>query len=416
MLLALTTLLGWSLLAVQACLVAPIFYLCILALSAIIATQQRKANKPGKEQDMEQWSFQKQLNFAILIPAHNEEALLGKLLDNLRQLRYPQDHYTVYVVADNCTDRTAAIARLYREFQVFERFNAEKRGKGYALNWLMQQLKQEQRIHDAYVILDADSVVVPNFLDAMAKELHLGARALQAHNTVLNTTESPGTVLRWVALTLMNHIRPLGRNGIGASSTITGNGICLSRELLERYPWESYALSEDYQYYLTLVLNGEKVRYVPEAIVRSHMPATFSQMRTQDIRWEAQETTGTTWQTTWSLLLSGIEHRDFVRIEAVAELLTPPLSSLIGGSLLTLLGALLLHFPSAILLGSLLIAGLVAYVTTAFYLLHPPRAAYRALLYAPAFIVWKLWVALVLSRSKKHTSEWIRTSRPNSTN
>ncbi len=152
--------------------------------------------------------------------------ILSNLLESLAQLDYPQELYTTYVIADNCTDTTANLASQFDGVRVYERFNEKERGKGYALNWIWQQLEDKQ--HDAYVVLDADSVVVPTFLRSMDSELAQGALALQACNTVLNVTESPSTALRWIALTLMNHVRPLGRNGIGGSSTLTGNGMCLS--------------------------------------------------------------------------------------------------------------------------------------------------------------------------------------------
>jgi hypothetical protein len=226
---------------------------------------------------------------------------------------------------------------------------------------------------------------------------------------------APSTVLRWIALTLMNHVRPLGRMGLGGSSTITGNGFCLSRKLLERYPWQSYALSEDYHYYLSLVQKGERVRYVPEALVRSDMPTSFAQMRTQDIRWEAHDQQGSTRRIAWQLLRTGIRQRDFVRLEAIAELLTPPLSFMVGSGVLLLLAALVLRGTWQIGLGSFLVGGLFIYLASALYLIRMPLSAYRALLYAPGFMFWKLWVFFVLSRSKKHTSTWVRTSRPTST-
>ena len=105
--------------------------------------------------------------------------MLGNLLESLSELAYPKDQYTVYVVADNCTDNTAELARETGWVQVYERFDT-KRGKGYALNWLLQKLEENQLIHDAYVILDADSVVVPTFLQSMTRELAQGAQALQA--------------------------------------------------------------------------------------------------------------------------------------------------------------------------------------------------------------------------------------------
>ena len=157
------------------------------------------------------------------------------------------------------------------------------------MKWLLQQLKQDQLKYDAYVIIDADSVVETTFLLAMNKELIQGGKALQGYYTVLNVTGSPSTALRWIALSLMNYVRPLGRDAFGASSTLMGNGMCFSHDLLEQYPWQAFSVTEDYQYYLTLVEHSERIRYVPDAIVRSVMPTTFAQMRTQDIRWESSQ-------------------------------------------------------------------------------------------------------------------------------
>ncbi|HXX79106.1 MAG TPA: glycosyltransferase family 2 protein, partial [Ktedonobacteraceae bacterium] len=326
-------------------------------------------------------------------------------------LEYPKDLFDVYVVADNCSDTTAELVRATGWTHVYERFDQSKRGKGFALNWLMQKLREDNLICGAYVVLDADSVVYPNFLDELNRGLTQGAQALQAQNNVLNITDSPSTALRWLALTLMNHVRPLGRNGLGCSSTLTGNGMCLSQALLEHYPWQSFSLAEDYHYYLNLVKHGEKILYMPDAIVRSEMPSTFAQMRTQDIRWESPDKSQPAWKTSWQLLVLGVKNRDFARLEAIAELLTPPLSYLVGWSMLTFFGSLLLWSLPNLLLSLGIIGGLLFYVSTPFYLLHPPRTVLKALLHAPGFMLWKLWVILVVRRNKKQTAEWIRTSR-----
>src|SRR5215471_11267979 len=256
--------LRWLLLAAQIWIALPILYLCILSISAILTTHRRKAKYSQSTLRKEVAS----INFAILIFAHNEEGIIDSLLASLFQLVYPKDQYSVYVVADNCTDHTAELVRATGWAHVYERFDQERRGKGYALRWLMQKLTEDPLGYDAYVILDADSVVMPTFLQAMASELQKGVQALQACYTVLNITESPGTALCWVALTLINHVRPLGRNGLGGSSTLNGNGMCLTHDLLQRYPWQAYSLAEDYEYYLTLQEHGERVLYVPEAVVR----------------------------------------------------------------------------------------------------------------------------------------------------
>ncbi|MBE3560369.1 MAG: glycosyltransferase family 2 protein [Ktedonobacteraceae bacterium] len=395
--------LQWLLLIVEGWIALPIAYLFLLSLSALLAARRRTMQNARPVSG--------QVRFALLIPAHNEEMILRTLLESLALLDYPKDRYTVYVIADNCTDKTAELARQTGGVEVYERFDVDRRGKGYALNWMWQQLKERHLTYDAYVILDADSVVVPAFLRAMERELAGGARALQACNTVLNVTASPSTALRWIALTLINHVRPLGRNGIGASSTLTGNGMCLSHDLLERHPWQAFGIAEDYQYYLTLVEHGERVRYVPEAVVRSQMPTTFAQMRTQDVRWEASGQQQSQWRIALRLLKAAIRSRSLLHIEAVAELLTPPLSFLVLACLVTLVASILLWSLPAVVLNLALWSALFCYIATAFYLLRPPQSVYKALLHAPGFMLWKLWVYFVLSRSKKHTSEWVRTKR-----
>ena len=237
---------------------------------------------------------------------------------------------------------------------------------------------------------------------------------MQGCNTVLNASDSSSTALRWLALTLMNHVRPLGRNGLKASSNLSGNGMCLSRALLEKYPWQAFALAEDYQYYLTLIEHGERVRYVPDAVVRSEMPTTFSQMRSQDFRWESSAGGESKWRTTGRLLVAGIRQRDFARLEAIAELWTPPLSLLVSSSLLALiLSVVLWSFPQ-IILSLFLVGGLVGYLATALLTTSPPVEVYKALLHAPVFMFWKLWVLLVLKVRTNQTSEWVRTSRTSS--
>jgi cellulose synthase/poly-beta-1,6-N-acetylglucosamine synthase-like glycosyltransferase len=397
-----------SLLGAEVGVAIPTIYLSVLTTAAILETAKRKKRANLSSPSIEVAEF----DFAILIPAHNEEVLLPGLLASLAAVDYPKDKYSIYIVADNCTDTTAQLARKVGWVHVFERFDQEKRGKGYALNWLWQKLHEERSIHhDAYVIVDADSIVDSKFLQAMARELAKGSHAMQADSTVLNATDSPGTVLRLIAISLFYHIRALGRNALGASSTLNGNGMCFSRSLLERYPWQAYSLSEDYQYYINLVKHGELVRYVPDAVVSSYMPASFKQMRTQDIRWESSGS-DTVWRITGELLQAGFRLRKFVCFEAVMELLTPPLSLLASCVFMLLLASLFLWSLPALIIALLLLAGLIYYVGTGIYFLHFPRTIYKTMLYVPGFMLWKLWVILVLSKSKKYTNQWIRSSRP----
>ncbi|HYL42426.1 MAG TPA: glycosyltransferase family 2 protein [Ktedonobacteraceae bacterium] len=406
---SLLQILRWLLLLGEVWTAVPIMYLCILTTAAISETPKRKRENIHSFSTYEA----SKVNFAILIPAHNEEVLLPGLIDSLAALVYPKDKYTVYVVADNCTDKTARLARETGWVQVFERFDDANRSKGHAIRWLMQRLEEKRLVHDAYIIMDADAIVDRNFLQAMARELAQGARVLQGDSTVTNAYESPSTVMRLIATSLFYHIRAIGRNAIGGSSTLNGNGMCFSRAILERYPWQAYSLSEDYEYYLNLVQHGECVRYVPDAIVSTYMPTSFKQMRTQDIRWESPVGDGSSlWQIARQLVGTGIRDRNFVSIEAVFELLTPPLSFLAGSFFLLFIASLLLQSPAALLISLLLLVGLSYYVGTGIYFLRLPKKAYKVFLYMPGFILWKLWVILVLTRSKKHINQWVRSSRP----
>src|SRR5262249_45394175 len=151
---------------VLAATVAIVTYLLFLTLSALVT----RPAVPRRAQQCRR--------FAVLVPAHNEEAVIGRLVANLATLDYPSERYDVCVVADNCTDATAAIARAHGA-RVFERFDPTQRAKGFALRWLIQQLQAQRSSYDAFVVIDADSVVDRAFLACMNARLAGGADAIQ---------------------------------------------------------------------------------------------------------------------------------------------------------------------------------------------------------------------------------------------
>ena len=106
--------------------------------------------------------YQPQKKFSVIVPAHNEELVIGPLIDNLTSLNYPKELYDVFVIADNCTDSTASIARAHGAL-VYERTNHEQKGKGYALEWFFAKLYNSPKKYDAVVIFDADNLVPPIF-------------------------------------------------------------------------------------------------------------------------------------------------------------------------------------------------------------------------------------------------------------
>jgi cellulose synthase/poly-beta-1,6-N-acetylglucosamine synthase-like glycosyltransferase len=394
----------WLVLSVEAILALPIGYLCIVSLAALFAAAHQQ-RRPKASRD-------RRLRFGILIPAHDEVAVLGGLLATLDRIKYPRTLYEVHVVADNCTDRTAALARAAGDWvHVHERFDRANIGKGQALAWLLRRLASAGIQFDAYVIVDADSTLDPSFLSAMNDALLGGARATQGRQIVSNAHASRTTALRSVALALMNYVRPLGRTALGSSSTLCGNGICLSHQLLQDHPWTAMSTAEDYEYYLHLVSSGERVWFVPEAVLASSMPVSFAGMTTQEIRWSGGVGFTAKLRRVSTLLGSAAANRSLVPAEAAVEFMTPSLTFLVAGSLSTLIAAVgISSLPGACISVGLL-AGIGWYIGTGIYLSRLPPEIWLALVHAPFFVLWKAWVHLVVRRMRKETTGWIRTDR-----
>ena len=184
-------------------------YLLVLTLSALAARRRTLAtDAPAERPDV---------RFAVLVPAHDEARSIRRLLESLAAVDYPYARCAVHVVADNCTDATAELARACAAaapdgwLTVHERHDPERKAKGYALAWLLDRLGERGAAYDAYVVLDADSVVSRNLLRAFAARLHAGSAAIQAYYGVLNPGESPLAALRGAALAAIHLARPLGR-------------------------------------------------------------------------------------------------------------------------------------------------------------------------------------------------------------
>jgi 1,2-diacylglycerol 3-beta-glucosyltransferase len=371
-------------------------YLAVLALAAIIGRPTQAAPGPGRRR------------FAILIPAHNEERLIGRLLDSLSQVDYPTQWVDIYVVADNCDDATAALARAAGA-RVYERVSDTERAKGFALRWLIQQIEASGAEYDAFVILDADSVVNTGFLRAMDARLEAGAHAIQAYYSVLNAADSPVSALRYAALAAVHYLRPLGRCVLGLSCGLKGNGMCFSASVLRRFAWNWFTLAEDVEFHLALVQAGLRVEFAPEATVLADMPVTLAQADSQNHRWERGRLELLRSQGR-SLLRQSLSRRSPVPLDAVIEQLIPPLSVPIalGGACLVV--ALPLGAQLAAWLAGLSLVGQAGYILVSLGLVRAPWQAYRALGFAPLYAVWKVGLyARALAPQRR--SAWVRTSR-----
>jgi cellulose synthase/poly-beta-1,6-N-acetylglucosamine synthase-like glycosyltransferase len=381
---------------VESILAFMVGYLLLLTAAACLARRRTS----GLEQIPDR-------RFAILIPAHDEERLLPSLLQSLAEVEYPSPLFSVHVVADNCTDRTVEFAR-QAGARVYERIDLERQGKGYALEWLIEQLQLEHGQYDAIVILDADSIVSKNFLSVMAARLARGEQAIQAYYAVRDPASSWSTSLRAVALSALHYLRPLGRSVLGGSTGLKGNGMVFAAPIIELHRWTA-SLTEDIEYHMALILAGHRVTFAPDAIVWAEMPSSLAGSQTQNIRWERGRQEMLRYYVP-RLLRAALAKRSFLLLDAAIEQLIPPFSIVAAASVVCLVVATLLHDMPAVWAGLVLVLGQVLYTLVGLWLTRVPWRVYQALLYAPIFIIWKVWIYTRVSFGLDQKG-WIRTAR-----
>jgi cellulose synthase/poly-beta-1,6-N-acetylglucosamine synthase-like glycosyltransferase len=346
--------------------------------------------------------------FAILVPAHDEAGTIERLLASIARLDYPRERVDVVVVADACGDATAAIAR-DRGAHVYERRDPARPGKGPALSWALERLAVEFRRYDAYVVVDADSTLSPNFLRAMDARLAAGSSVVQAHYVVSNPDASPVAALRTAALASLHYTRPLGRAALGLSCGLKGNGMCFARSVIERFGWPSSGLAEDVEFHLALVRAGVRVDFAPETTVAAEMPATFAQATSQQRRWERGRL-DVALRLVPALLRDGIARRDPRMTDAALEQLVPPLSVPLAAAAACTVVAVASGDALAAVLSAIAVGGLAAHVVGGMIAAHAPRSAYAALAFAPFYVVWKLALYARVAVDPR-SARWQRTAR-----
>jgi cellulose synthase/poly-beta-1,6-N-acetylglucosamine synthase-like glycosyltransferase len=179
-------------------------------------------------------------------------------------------------------------------------------------------------------------------------------------------------------------------------------------EILREHQW-SASLTEDIEYHMALILDGRRVMFAPDAIVWAEMPSTLKASQTQNVRWERgrQEIVR---QYVPRLLRAALVRRSFLLFDAAVEQIIPPFSLVAAAGLLALIGASALQDIAAMMLGGLLLLGQAVYILVGLWLSGAPKQVYQALLYAPAFIVWKVWLYVRVSIGLDRKG-WIRTAR-----
>jgi 1,2-diacylglycerol 3-beta-glucosyltransferase len=226
----------------------------------------------------------RQLSFDVIVPAHNEETGIARTVSSLLAMDWPRDQFRVLVVADNCSDTTASVAR-EAGAHVLERQDETLRGKGYALSYAFARSIQDG-FAEAVVVVDADAAVSANLLEAFAVRIERGARAVQALYGVLNPWSSWRTQLLAIAKGAFHVVRSRARERLGLSCGVRGNGWCVTHALLKEVPYRYYSLTEDVEYGIALGVAGCRVEYAGEAQANADMASSEKNARTQRQRWE----------------------------------------------------------------------------------------------------------------------------------
>lgn len=351
----------------------------------------------------------RRLRFDVIVPAHNEAAAIEGVIASLRKLDWPSDGFRILVVADNCTDATAALARAAGT-EVLERHDTSRRGKGHALDFAFQASQAHGWAY-AVVVVDADTAVSANLLEAFAARIENGAKVIQAHYDVLNSQASWRTRLMTIAMASFHQVRSRARERLQLSCGIRGNGWCITHRLLHRVPYQAFSLTEDIEYGIDLGLAGYRVHYADEAHVAGLMVSGERAARSQRQRWEDGRLQLIR-SKTLPLLQAAMGPGGRVCLDLALDLLVLPLSyvALNVAGLIVLAGVALLWEPSMAIwlwLGLGCGMSLLLYVLRGWQLSGVGLYGLVDLSRAPFFVIWKV---LLMLRSRG-SAEWVRTKR-----
>ena len=229
----------------------------------------------------------KRTRFAVLISARNEQKVIGNLLESINRQTYDRNLITTFVCADNCTDETARIAAEHGA-HVFERFNAEQVGKGYALNWLLQRIDAAypDKPFDAYIVFDADNVLEPDYIEQINRTYSDGYEVVTSYRNSKNFGDN------WIssgyALWFMRESSWLNRPRmrLGTSCAISGTGFLFSRKVLDECGgWNFFLLTEDIEFTICSITAGRRIGYCADAVLYDEQPTKLRQSLRQRKRW-----------------------------------------------------------------------------------------------------------------------------------
>ena len=349
--------------------------------------------------------------FRILIPAYNEATGIAETIESLRAVDYPAELFEIHVAADNCTDTTAQVARQSGAV-AHERTNVDEPGKGAALAWLIDALP-EYSDDDAFVIVDADTIVTKHLLTAFDHALD-SSPVVQGHYRVRDDEAGDDIGFRAIALAVRHLVRPAGRTELGGSSSLYGNGMAFHESTARRYRWNN-TLTEDLDMGLTLLLDGHKVGFARHAEVAAEMPTTLDAAESQNQRWEAGRLEVATNHVP-SLVNAARQQRHGQRwpyIDAIIDITMLPFTTLMASTIAA--AGIIAAFGRGSFrrfgfVTSAISAGLlIRHVFKALDHADAPPEVRRALTRAPLQMLWK--AKLLLKVLQRQPDAWVRTTR-----
>lgn len=381
-------------------LTSGIAYLYIIAFAALKNKDVNTANVRERK-------------VCAVIPAFNESSEIANCLEALLKAEGIANS-DIYVIADNCTDNTAGIAKKHG-VNVLERFDTTSRGKGYALSWAFSKIDINN--YDYIFIVDADNIVASSVFRECNKAFELGADALQVCLILTSDKKaSPLSVLQNIASIVENRLFWKGRNALGLYILLRGTGMAISTETLKKCPWNAFGITEDTEFALNLIKSGYSIRFLSDTSVETQSTSTYKQSASQKMRW-ASGTIHMIGRTFFPLIVKGISTGRLKLCELAFSLLLlsrPTLfysAIMLGGT--SFFCSPILRLP--VFFGSIILILLVViYLFTGIFFIPNKRTVFPALLHIPLYGFWLLRIQfLSLFFPKRH---WVRTQRKNEKN